>query len=71
MVPILKETTYPIEEVFQMHTDDVIDSDYSFIETEPLDIYSRQDVCDENFYDTVYGTKEEFDTLFYDIDNDN
>ena len=53
-----------------MHTDDVIDSDYSLIETEPLDIYSRQELCDENLQDTVYGTKEEFNTLFYDIDND-
>ena len=42
MVPTFKETSYPIEEVFQVQTDDVIDSDFSFIDLEPLDIYSRQ-----------------------------
>ena len=70
MVPTFKETSYPIEEVFQAHTDDVIDSDFSFIDSEPLDIYSRQEFSDEESQDTVYGTEEEFNTLFYDLDND-
>ena len=70
MVPTFKETLYPIEEVFQAHTDDVIDSDFSFIDSEPLDIYSRQEFSDEESQDTVYGTEEEFNTLFYDLDND-
>ena len=47
MIPTFKETSYPIEEVFQAHTDDVIDSDFSFIDSEPLDIYSRQEFSDE------------------------
>ena len=70
MVPTFKETSYPIEEVFQAHTDDVIDSDFSFMDSEPLDIYSRQEFSDEESQDTVYGTEEEFNTLFYDLDND-
>ena len=70
VVPTFKETSYPIEEVFQVHTDDVIDSDFSFIDSEPLDIYSRQEFSDEESQDTVYGTEEEFNTLFYDLDND-
>ena len=70
VVPTFKETSYPIEEVFQVHTDDVIDSDFSFIDSEPLDIYSRQEFSDEKSQDTVYGTEEEFNTLFCDLDND-
>ena len=69
MVPTFKETSYPIEEVFQVQTDDVIDSDFSFMDSEPLDIYSRQEFSDEESHNTVYGTKEEFNTLFYDLDN--
>ena len=57
-MPTLKETSDPIEEVFQMHTDDTIKSDYSLINTEPLDIYSRQELTDEDIQDTVHGTKE-------------
>ena len=70
MVPSVKETSYPVEEVFQMHTDDVINSDYSLIDTKLLDLYSRQEFYDEHLQDTVYGTKEEFNTLFYDLNND-
>ena len=40
------------------------------MDSEPLDIYSRQEFCDEKSHDTVYGTEEEFKTLFYDLDND-
>ena len=40
------------------------------IETEPLDIYSRQELPNEHIQDIVYGTNEEFNTLFYDIDCD-
>ena len=70
VVPTFKETSYPIEEIFQVHTDDVIDSDFSFRDSEPLDIYSRQDIFDEQKQDTVYGTEDEFNTLFYDLDHD-
>ena len=31
-------------------------------------MYSRQILCDENVQDTVYGTDEEFNALFYDIE---
>ena len=51
-----------------MHTDDAIETDYSLIDTEPLDIYSRQALYDEDVQDTVYGPNEEFNTLFYDIE---
>ena len=70
MVPIFKESTNPIEEVFQMHTDDTLESDYSLIDTEPLDINSKQELFTEDIHDTVYGTIEEFNMLFYDIEND-
>ena len=41
MVPIFKQTSDPIEEVFQMQNDDIIETDYSYMQSEPLDIYSR------------------------------
>ena len=50
-----------------MHT---IETDYSLIDTEPLDIYSRQELLDGEVHNTVYGTNEEFNTLFYDIEHD-
>ena len=53
-----------------MHTDDTIETDYSLIDTEPLDIYSRQELIDEEVHNTVYGTNGEFNTLFYDIEHD-
>ena len=53
-----------------MHTDDFIESDYSPIEAEPLDIYSRQEFYDEEIQNTVYGTDEEFNTLLYDIEKE-
>ena len=68
MVPTFKQTSDPIEEVFQTQDDDTIETDYSSLHSEPLDVYSRQILYDEEFPDTVYGTNEEFDTLFYDID---
>ena len=34
-----------------------------------LDIYSRQIFYDDEVQDTVYGTNEEFNTLFYDIEH--
>ena len=70
VVPTFKETSDPIEDIFQMHTDDAIETDYLLIDTEPLDIYSRQELYDEDVQDTVYGTNEEFNTLFYDIEHD-
>ena len=51
-----------------MQDDDTIETDYSCLHSEPLDVYSRQVLYDEDFQDTVYGTDEEFNTLFYDID---
>ena len=68
VVPTFKETSDPIEEVFQMQIDDIIETDYSFIDSEPLDIYSRQILYDDEVQDTVYGTNEESNTLFYDIE---
>ena len=68
MVPTFKQTSDPIEEVFQMQDDDTIETDYSCLHSEPLDVYSIQFLYDEDFQDTVYGTDEEFNTLFYDID---
>ena len=70
MVSTFKETSDPIEEVFQMHVDDTIETDYSLIDTEQLNIYSRQELYTEDIQDTVYGTNEEFNTLFYDIEHD-
>ena len=68
VVLTFKETSDPIEEVFQMQLDDTIETDYSFIDSEPLDIYSRQILYYDEVQDTVYGTNEEFNTLFYDIE---
>ena len=68
MVPTFKETSDPIEKVFQMQIDDTIETDYSFIDSEPLDICSRQTLYDDDAQDTVYGTNEEFNILFYDIE---
>ena len=68
VVPTFRETSDPIEDFFQMHTDDAIETDYSLIDTEPLDIYSRQELYDEDVEDIVYGTKEKFNTLYYDIE---
>ena len=68
MVPTFKQTSDPIEEVFQMQDDDIIETDYSWLHSEPLDVYSRQVFYDEDFQDTLYGTDEEFNTLLYDID---
>ena len=52
-----------------MQDDDTIETDYSCLHSEPLDIYSRHVLYDEDFQDNVYGTDEEFNTLFYDIDH--
>ena len=68
VVPSFKQTSDPIKEVFQMQNDNIIETDYSYIHSEPLDVYSRQILYDENNQDTVYGTDEEFNTLFYDIE---
>ena len=68
MVPTFKETSDPIEEVFQTQIDDTLQTDYSLIDSEPLDIYSRQILHDDDSQDPVYGTNEEFNTLFYDIE---
>ena len=46
----------------------LLETDYSYIQSEPLDVYSRQILYDDDVQDTVYGTDEEFNTLFYDIE---
>ena len=51
-----------------MQDNDIIETDFSCLHSEPLDVYSRQVLDDEEFQDTVYGTDREFNTLFYDID---
>ena len=51
-----------------MQNDNAIETDHSYIHPEPLDVYSRQILYDENVQHTVYGTDEEFNTLFYDIE---
>ena len=67
VVPTFKQTSDPIEEVFQMQFDNTIETNYSYIHSECLEIYCRQILYDEDVQDTVYGTDEEFNTLFYDI----
>ena len=68
VVSTFKQTSDTIEEVFKMQIDDTIETDYPYLHSEPLDVYSRPVLYDEDFQDTVYGTDEEFNTLFYDID---
>ena len=69
VVPTFKQTSDPIEEVFQMQIDDTVETDYSYIQSEPLHVYSRQILHDDDVQDTVYGTDEEFNNiLFYDIE---
>ena len=68
VVPTFKQTSDPIEEVVQMQIDNIIKIEYSYIHSEPLDVYSRQILHDEDVQDTVYGSDEEFNTLFYDIE---
>ena len=70
MVSTFKDTSDPIQEVFQINTDETIEIDYSLIDTEPLDIFSRQELYTEDIQDRVYGTNEEFNTLYYDIEHD-
>ena len=66
MVPTFRETSDPIEEVFQMQIDNTIKLSrltIHFIDSEPLDIYSRQTFYGDGVQDRVYGTNEEFNTL--------
>ena len=51
-----------------MQIENAIETDYSYIQSEPLDVYSRQILHNEDFQGTVYGTDEEFNMLFYDIE---
>ena len=68
VVPTFKQTSDPIEEVFQMQFDDTIETDYSYMQSEPLDVYSKHILHKDDVQDTIYGTDEEFTTLFYDIE---
>ena len=47
MVP--KITSTPLEEIIQVHTDDVIDTDFSLIDNDPIDIYSRSEMPNEDY----------------------
>ena len=40
VVPTIKQTSDPIEEVFQTQNDNAIKTDYSYIHPETLDVYS-------------------------------
>ena len=51
-----------------MQIDDTIETDYSYMQSEPLDVYSRQILYNDDIHNTVYGTDKEFNTLFYDIE---
>ena len=51
-----------------MQINDAIETGYSYMPSKPLDVYSRQILHDNDVQDTVYGTDEEFNTLFYDIE---
>ena len=53
-----------------MQIDDTIKTDYSYMKSEPLDVYSRQILDNDDVQDNVYGTDEEFNTLFNDIEQD-
>ena len=68
VVSTFKQTSDPIEEVFQTQSENTIKTEYSYIQSEPLDVYSRQILHDDDVQDTVYGTDEEFNALFYDIE---
>ena len=58
VVPTFKQTSDPIEEVFQTQTENTIETDFSYIQSEPLDVYSKQILYDDDVQDTVYGTDE-------------
>ena len=64
-----KFTSNPLGKVIQVHKDDTIDTDFSLIENDSLDVFSRSEIHSDDYIDTVYGTKEESDTLFYDLDH--
>ena len=38
------------------------------IDNEPLDVYSRKDMYDDEVMDTIYVNNREFKTLYYDLD---
>ena len=42
VVPTFKQTSDHIEDVFQTQIDNTIETDYSYIHSKPLDVYSRQ-----------------------------
>ena len=56
VVPTYRQISDPNEEVFQMQNENIIATDYSFMPSEPLDVYSRQILHEEDIQDTVYGT---------------
>ena len=68
MVPTFKQTSDSFEEVVQMQINDTIETDYSYIQYEPLDVYLRHILYDDDVQDTRYGTDEQFNTLFFDIE---
>ena len=71
MVP--KETSEPIEMVLQVQNDEELAKfyhDFHIEDTDPLDIYLKSEFC-TNYMDEIYGVKEEFNTLLYDLDMNN
>ena len=51
-----------------MQINDTSETNYSYTQSEPLDVYSRQILHDDDVQDTIYGTNEEVNTLLYDIE---
>ena len=45
---LAKKPQILLRKIFQTHTDDLIESDYSLIDTKPLDIYSGQELYTED-----------------------
>lgn len=70
MVPNFKGTSDPLEEVMQAHTENAVTNDSYIIENDPLDVYSRQELYDDQEVNPIYVSDREFDTLYYDLDLD-
>ena len=66
--PLSNKLQILLKKFFRCKSDDTIETDYSYMQSEPLDVYSRQILHNDDVQDTVYGTDEEFNTLFYDIE---
>ena len=47
-----------------VHTENIVDTDNFMIDNEPLDVYSRKDMYDDEVMDTIYVNNREFETLY-------